>query len=191
MSKLDKILVVDVEATCWEQKEEEGKTHEIIEIGLCELKFMSGPNKYFIGARKSFFVTPHYSKISEYCEKLTGISQTMLDQESSISFEDACRKLRYEYNSDQYMWASYGDYDCYMFARQCKREHVKYPFSKTHMNVKNLFALLHQFQTEVGMTEALRYMEISLEGNHHRAGDDAYNIAKLFAQLLNDARGEK
>lgn len=191
MAKLDRILVVDVEATCWERKEEEGKTSEIIEIGICELEFMSGLNKYFIGERESFFVTPHYSKVSDYCQKLTGISQEMLDQDSSLSFEEACRILRNEYNSNQYMWASYGDYDCYMFARQCKREHVKYPFSKTHMNVKNLFALLHQFQTEVGMSEALRYMGIPLEGTHHRAGDDAYNIAKLFAQLLNDAQGVK
>ena len=191
MSKLDKILVVDVEATCWERKEQEGKTNEIIEIGLCELNFTSGIGKYLIGERESFFVTPRYSKVSDYCEKLTGISQAMLDQDSSISFEEACRILREKYNSNQYMWASYGAYDCYMFARQCKREHVKYPFSKTHMNVKNLFALLHQFQTEVGMAEALRYMKIPLEGNHHRAGDDAHNIAKLFAQLLNDARGVK
>jgi len=189
MAKLDKILVVDVEATCWDKKEQEGKTNEIIEIGICELdKLPTG--EYFINHHEGFLVTPQHSTVSDYCQKLTGISQQMLD-ESSITFENACRILHNKYNSNQYMWASYGDYDCYMFAQQCKREHVDYPFSRTHMNVKNLFALLHQFPREVGMVEALRYMEIPLEGTHHRGGDDAFNIAKLFAQLLNDARGVK
>ena len=35
--KLDRILVVDVEATCWEGDPPPGQTSEIIEIGLCVL----------------------------------------------------------------------------------------------------------------------------------------------------------
>ena len=35
--KLDRILVVDVEATCWEGNPPPGQTSEIIEIGLCVL----------------------------------------------------------------------------------------------------------------------------------------------------------
>lgn len=190
MSKLDKILVVDVEATCWDKKEQEGKTSEIIEIGICPIEFKSGIGKYFVGDRESIFVKTHYSKVSTYCETLTGITQQTLD-EKGIPFADACIYLRNKYHSDHYMWASYGDYDCYLFARQCKREKSTYPFIKTHLNVKNLFALLHQFPTEVGMAEALRYMEIPLDGKHHCGGDDAHNIAKLLAQLLNDAQGVK
>ena len=35
--KLDQILVIDVEATCWEGNPPPGQTSEIIEIGLCVL----------------------------------------------------------------------------------------------------------------------------------------------------------
>ena len=35
--KLDQILVVDVEATCWEGDPPPGQISEIIEIGLCVL----------------------------------------------------------------------------------------------------------------------------------------------------------
>ena len=35
--KLDRILVVDIEATCWEGNPPPGQTSEIIEIGLCVL----------------------------------------------------------------------------------------------------------------------------------------------------------
>ena len=35
--KLDRILVVDVEATCWEGDPPPGQISEILEIGLCVL----------------------------------------------------------------------------------------------------------------------------------------------------------
>jgi inhibitor of KinA sporulation pathway (predicted exonuclease) len=35
--KLDRILVIDVEATCWEGEPPPGQTSEIVEIGLCVL----------------------------------------------------------------------------------------------------------------------------------------------------------
>ena len=40
--KLDKILVVDVEATCWDGKPPSGQESEIVEIGLCTLEVAAG-----------------------------------------------------------------------------------------------------------------------------------------------------
>jgi inhibitor of KinA sporulation pathway (predicted exonuclease) len=37
---------------------------------------------------------------------------------------------------------------------------------------------------EVGMDEALRLWGFPLEGTHHRAGDDAWNIAALLGGAL-------
>ncbi|QYS89362.1 hypothetical protein [Flavobacterium davisii] len=39
---LDKILVVDIEATCWEGKLPEGMISDIIEIGVCLLDVQTG-----------------------------------------------------------------------------------------------------------------------------------------------------
>jgi inhibitor of KinA sporulation pathway (predicted exonuclease) len=34
------------------------------------------------------------------------------------------------------------------------------------------------------MAEALKILEISLEGKHHCGKDDSYNIAKIFMEIL-------
>jgi len=36
---LDQVLVIDIEATCWEGPPPEGLESEIIEIGICPLRF--------------------------------------------------------------------------------------------------------------------------------------------------------
>ena len=46
--KLDCILVVDLEATCWVGGPPEGQESEIIEIGLCVLHVSSGLAIYFL-----------------------------------------------------------------------------------------------------------------------------------------------
>lgn len=40
--KLDKVLVVDIEATCWEGANPPGMENDIIEIGVCLLDVNSG-----------------------------------------------------------------------------------------------------------------------------------------------------
>jgi inhibitor of KinA sporulation pathway (predicted exonuclease) len=67
---------------------------------------------------------------------------------------------------------------------QCADFDVPYPFSNRHINVKNLFAVIHGLEKEVGMANALELRGIVLEGTHHRGGDDAWNTAKLLAELL-------
>jgi hypothetical protein len=38
------------------------------------------------------------------------------------------------------------------------------------------------------MVEALRIMQLPLEGTHHRGGDDAWNIAGILSELLKHFR---
>jgi inhibitor of KinA sporulation pathway (predicted exonuclease) len=92
--------------------------------------------------------------------------------------------LQQQYSSKNRVWASYGDYDRRQFEQQCRSFQVNYPFGPTHINVKNFFAIAHQLPKEVGMAKALEILQLPLEGTHHRAGDDAWNIARIFAELL-------
>ena len=39
---LDQILVIDLEATCWEGEPPEGQEHETIEMGICILDVATG-----------------------------------------------------------------------------------------------------------------------------------------------------
>jgi inhibitor of KinA sporulation pathway (predicted exonuclease) len=176
---LDKIVVVDLEATCWRGYPPKGQTNQIIEIGVCLLDIKT----HEITDRLGILVKPTRSKVSKFCTELTTITQEMLDEEG-IPFKDACDLLFNEYNSKKRVWASFGDYDRRMLETDCKAHKIKYPFGKKHINVKTLFALKEKLNKEMGMARGLKHLNISLEGTHHRGVDDAYNTAKLLASCL-------
>jgi inhibitor of KinA sporulation pathway (predicted exonuclease) len=176
--KLDQIIIIDVEATCWPGAPPEGQESEIIEIGLCLLDIASGQRL----EKRSILVKPTRSKVSEFCTQLTTL--TPKEVKKGVSFEQACAILEQEYLSKRRIWASYGEYDHDLFRRQCESRRVSYPFSKGHINVKTLFAIMHALPYEVGMVRALEIMGLELEGTHHRGHDDAWNIANILSKLL-------
>ncbi len=178
---LDKILIVDVEATCWNGKVPDGMDNEIIEIGVCLLDIYSGE----VTNNKGIIVKPQKSVISPFCTELTTITQEMVDSEG-ISFKDACNILRKEYCSQSRAWASFGAYDYKQFQKQCVSTGIPFPFGSSHINVKTLFALKTKLVREQGMAGALAILEIPLEGIHHRGVDDAKNIAKIMRWILNN-----
>jgi inhibitor of KinA sporulation pathway (predicted exonuclease) len=175
---LDQLLIIDVEATCWEGPVPEDQESEIIEIGLCTLDVITGER----AEKRSILVKPERSRVSPFCTQLTTLTQEMVDQ--GVTFMKACTILRQEYASKERVWASYGDYDRRMFERQCQEFQVEYPFGVRHLNIKTLFALMDGLRGEVGLAEALRRLNMPLEGTHHRGGDDAWNIGGIFVELM-------
>ncbi|GCE50935.1 inhibitor of KinA sporulation pathway (predicted exonuclease) [Thermosporothrix hazakensis] len=178
MRLLDQILVIDVEATCWDGPTPEGQESEIIEIGLCLLDVATRERH----GKRRILVRPERSTVSPFCSRLTGLTQKLVD--TGISFEEACSLLRDEYASSQRVWASYGDADRLRFERQCQQRQIAYPFSPKHINAKILFAVQHGLKKEVGMARALQILEVPLEGTHHSGADDAWNIALILASIL-------
>lgn len=175
--KFDKILVVDIESTCWEENQTDNIS-EIIEIGISPIDTKSGN----ILESRSIIVKPEHSEVSEFCTRLTTLTQE--DVDSGISFKDACDILVNEYHSKKYMWGSYGHYDKDQFGIQCKRANVEYPFSKGHINVKLLLALKLSLRKDVGMEKALKLLDMPLIGTHHRGIDDSRNVAKILLKIL-------
>jgi len=180
--KLDQILVIDLEATCWPGDPPEGQESDIIEIGLCTLDVATGQRF----DKASIVVRPERSTISEYCTLLTTLTQEEVEQ--GISFREACSLLRATYNSKERLWASFGDYDRLMFERECLTHGVKYPFGKGHINVKSLFAVVQNLDRELPLDEAMDRLGFPLEGHHHRGEDDAWNIARILGHILLRAR---
>jgi inhibitor of KinA sporulation pathway (predicted exonuclease) len=177
---LHTVNVVDVEATCWEGSPPPGQRQEIIEIGFCVLRVADGA----LQEHTSLLVRPTHSTVSPFCTALTTLTQEQVDE--GTTFDQACEILGTRYHSHDRVWASYGDFDRGLFERQCQWTGVPYPFGRRHLNIKTLFALA--LPTEPGMPEALRRLHLPLEGTHHRAGDDARNIARILAALLHGAR---
>ena len=175
---LDLLLVVDVEATCWEGETPAGQESEIIEVGICTLDVATGERR----EKRSLLVKPERSQVSPFCTQLTTLTQEQVDQ--GISFAEACTILQRDYLSHERVWASYGDYDRAQFERQCRARQIEYPFGSRHINVKTLFALVYGLPREVGMARALEVAGIALEGTHHRGDDDAWNIAEIVSRLM-------
>ena len=66
--QLDQIVVIDVEATCWEGAPPDGQELEIIEVGVCPLVVATSQRL----ERHSILVRPARSTVSAYCTALIG-----------------------------------------------------------------------------------------------------------------------
>lgn len=176
--KLDKILVIDIESTCWQGDPPPGEESEIIEIGLCELDMPAGKR----GEPRTILLQPQRSKLSEFCCQLTTLTPDMLAD--GLTFKEACGLLAQDYQAGKRTWASYGDYDRLKFQSQCEAWGVPYPFGRSHINVKNLFALKLGLKQEVGLQQAMVLLGLPFEGTIHRGIDDAWNVAAVLARVL-------
>lgn len=180
---LDQVLVIDVESTCWNRFEiPTGEISEIIEIGLCLVDLAS----LTLSGKRSILIKPQQSNVSPFCTELTSITQKML--RSAPSLATGLQILKEEYDCENRVFASWGDYDRNQFHRNCKSFGLRYPFGPTHLNVKTLFSMSFGLPRELDLDEALNHVGIKMEGTHHRGVDDAWNIAKLFALLIKRTR---
>jgi len=173
-----KILVIDIEATCWKRKIPRGQKNEIIEIGICVLD--TSTHERIVS--DSLIVKPVSSEVSAFCTALTTLTQADVDKGTSL--KEACKILQTRYLSKERTWASYGAYDRKQFEKECQNKAIDYPFSQEHINVKQLFANTLHLKKPTGMAGALKQLDIPLEGVHHRGVDDAWNIAEILAWLL-------
>lgn len=179
------VLVIDIESTCWDDGEVQPRDaiSEIIEIGIAVVN----TKQLKIVSNDSILVRPQRSKVSKFCNKLTTLTQEQVDQ--GITFQEAMKKLRSDFDSGNRTFISWGDYDRKMFDRNCKDYNVQYPFGPRHMNLKNSFTILHGLDREPGMDTALEHLKLKLDGTHHRGVDDARNIANILLHTLKKFRG--
>jgi inhibitor of KinA sporulation pathway (predicted exonuclease) len=179
MNRSNSIIIVDIEATCWDGTIPEGQQSEVIEIGVCLLNKATGQ----ITANDGILVKPEHSTVSPFCTSLTTITRELLDKEG-IPFGQACRQLYDLYGSQTDTWASYGAYDLYMMKTQCKERRIPYPLPDNHINVKNYFGKKKRLKRNTGMAGALTMLGLPIEGTHHRGCDDARNIARIMHWCL-------
>jgi len=170
--------VIDVEATCWDGPTPPGETNEIIEIGVCVVDLHERRRV----DRAGILVRPERSRVSDFCTRLTGITQSEVN--AGVSFREACLELERSFRSASRAWASWGEYDRRQFERQCGAARVPYPFSARHTNAKLAFQHAHALRTKLGMDGALAHARLPLQGRHHRGVDDAWNIAALVLHLI-------
>jgi len=91
MKTTKNIIIIDLEATCWNGPVPQGQLNEIIEIGICTLNTETSE----ISKNKGILIKPERSKVSPFCTELTTITQELLDAEG-VTFSEACKMLRTE-----------------------------------------------------------------------------------------------
>ncbi|KIM28431.1 hypothetical protein M408DRAFT_16340 [Serendipita vermifera MAFF 305830] len=184
------VLVVDLEATCWDTHPPQGQVHEIIEIGWALLDTDANPPR--ITRNGTYLVKPVRSTVSPFCTRLTTITPELVETEG-IALEDAFRRLVAEVNSRDYEWSSWGDYDRDMIARQCQAFGLESPFSSRHYDIKALCRSVYpNIRGTNGMANMYRtIVRRPMMGTPHRGGDDARNTAEIFGRLLAGAKGAK
>ena len=186
----EKVLVIDLEATCWESNAAKpaNEQNEIIEVGWALLDVASNS----LVRTGTILVKPIHSRVSPFCTQLTTITQELVDTEG-VTLKEAFDFLVDELGSKDVSWASYGEYDKNMVRRQCGVFGLRYPFGGTHTNVKMLFKELYKgHRGNYGMATA--YTAVfgkAIEGTHHRGGDDARNIGVMLGALLKMMRDEQ
>ncbi len=187
---LDRVFVVDVEATCWETREEQGiQPNEVIEIGICELNKVKG-----IIDVSSYVVKPKYTKVSPFCTQLTGWTQEAVDEGADMASTLLAIREDYKITKDN-VWFSFGEYDRIKLSSYTEmggvlelygigRQHNPFAQMRAHFNIKTLMALKEGLSKEMGMDRALKFYGLTLDGRHHNGADDAANIAKIVSRVL-------
>ncbi len=180
-ANLKVILIVDLEATTSDDESVPRHEMETIEIGavLLDLKSLS-----IIKTFQSFVRPIKHPILTQFCMNLTHISQDMVDQ--ADGFKDAMFRF-YEsmliYDTSEMIWGSWGLFDRNLFIRDCEHHQIAYQLPN-HLNLKNLFSEAQGFHQNYGMSAAIKKVGLSLEGDHHRALDDALNTSKLLPWIL-------
>lgn len=180
MKTTNTILIIDLEATCWENDRiPAGQKVDIIEIGICELNVTTKA----ISKKQSIYVIPERSKINKFCTDLTGITPQLIE-EKGIHFEEACEKIKDEYDSTSLTWAGFGNFDKEQIMEQCDYLGIENPFSENYINIMHQFKAYNGLYKMMGLKRALKAMNMDFEGNHHSGADDAYNAAKILREIL-------
>jgi inhibitor of KinA sporulation pathway (predicted exonuclease) len=190
--KINKVIIIDLEATCWNDKIYQDKNSEIIEIGLALIDIK---NKSIIDNR-SIYIIPDmlrreellndrfkYPVISNYCIKLTGITKELLIKRGK-TLHEGIEEIKNHYPISV-PWCSWGGFDYKLLKFECINKGISFPFKEeNYINLKHLFSLRKNIYKSVGMKKALEILEMSLSGRHHSGKDDAKNTAEIFLKII-------
>ncbi|RAJ92938.1 3'-5' exonuclease [Aliidiomarina maris] len=185
MSNNALILVVDLEATCWDttvpDTERRQTVHdmEIIEFG-CVVAKLDGS----IVDTNSFMVKPvMHPSLSAFCTALTSITQA--DVDAAPSFTQTVQSINQWLGAHPLTaWGSWGNYDKNQLQADASRNGTSPDFFELpHINLKTAWRKSNGLSRKAksGLIHALAFHGLEFEGRHHRGVDDARNIARLMA----------
>ena len=175
------ITIIDVESTCWKNPRDQGKeVSVIIELGIANI--INGKIK----REEPIFIKPQHSKISPFCTQLTTITPELI-KERGLDPEEGFRRLAKVLNKN--VWGSYGFYDLKQIRKMIDLYKIDFKLPPKHINVKELYGKLVMKSKDPyaapGVKRTMKALGMQFEGTLHRGADDAYNIARIYLEIIN------
>lgn len=176
-------IIYDLEATCWETElESRGKRREIIEIGGVLIDAQGRVKSRF----ESFVRPVVHPMLSDFCQRLTSISQVHVNQADGFPIVIEDFKDWIGANDDEeYLLCSWGAFDKSALIKDCEQHNLESDWAKKHINLKFQYPRIKCTGREIGLNKALESEGFEFEGTPHRAIDDAINLVKIFRKYLN------
>ena len=180
------LLIVDLEATCWENRQapngeaQSNDNMEIIEIG-CALATRQGE----LLDNHSFLVRPiRHPVLSDFCMELTGITQSMVDAAPMLPEAIEAMNAWLGDLPDDFIWCSWGNYDRLHLEVQSQLDGA-WPviLARPHLNLKRIWRRTTGHKRKNGFANALAFHGLEFEGHHHRGVDDARNMARVLPYM--------
>ena len=172
-------LVLDLEATCDDQGSVPREEMEIIEIGAVLLE----PSTWTIAHEFNAFVRPvRNPRLTAFCAQLTSIAKS--DVEGVEGFVEVVGRFKEWLRPFRLTaWGSWGNYDRRQIQQDCDFHGIGFPIATPHVNLKDRFTKRLGLAKRPGLGKALQIAGLDFVGTHHRAIDDARNVARLMHVL--------
>eukprot|EP01080_Neovahlkampfia_damariscottae_P010329 gene10329-2745_t len=183
----DYYLFLDFEANC--QEGDSDFFREIIEFPIIML------NSKTLKIEKEYqqFVKPTVNRnITEFCTKLTGITQKKVD--SAVTLQKALENVDdFLKNNDllsgkySFIFVTDGPWDFRDFlAPECQKKKIPYPqYFDQWVNIRKLFGQFYKTKP-MGIKKMVLKLNLDFIGIAHQGIDDSKNIANIGIQIIKD-----
>ncbi|GAA0587894.1 3'-5' exonuclease [Caenispirillum bisanense] len=181
--RLDRLLFVDLELTCWRGPPPDGEQSEIIEIGLAEVDAAD----LRITRSGRYLVRPARSTVSDYCTELTGITAADL-RAHGRPLAQVLGSLRKDWGPGRKAWYAWGT-DRLLLDEAVAAAHLEeHPFSPGFVDLAQLYTTLRGCGQRVALEDALAREGLEPEGRRHSAEGDAVDAARIWMRLAGRLR---
>lgn len=176
--RLDRLLFVDLELTCWEGEPPPGEQSEIIEIGLAEVD----SEALKITRTGRYIVRPRTSRVSDFCAGLTGITQADVKRQGR-PLGEVFGSLKKDWGPARKAWYAWGA-DRILLDEAIERGDADgHPFSPGFFDMAQLYATLRGCGSRVSLEDALKREDLEPQGRRHSAEGDAVDAALIWMRV--------
>ncbi|MDR1942393.1 MAG: exonuclease domain-containing protein [Endomicrobium sp.] len=176
-------IVIDFEATCVFPRDSSFR-NEIIEFAAVRCD-----TQWNIISEFTRFVKPVLNPVlSDFCKKLTTITQDDIDQAAGFTAVLIDFNTWLNSSCGEKYFCSWGKYDKKQLISDCRLRKAQYPFNDIHYNLKQIAIKKaikdYKMPPKIkGMSEVADFLKIKRTGTLHRGIDDCKNILQIVKRL--------